>query len=88
MESWLREPCSAQDRVRFRLPPARLWDELANARCMLGTIARLFKRVLALPASEAHCERVIGALRKMVCPFGFRMCEKTIRARIAAHAGQ
>ena len=87
MESWLREPCSAHDRVRFRLPPARLWDELANARCMLATIARLFKRVLALPASEAHCERVIGALRKMVCPFGFRMAEDTIRARMGAHAG-
>ena len=84
LESRLREPCSRADRARFKLPLAQMWDELADARLMLRTIARLFKRVLALPASEAHCERVIAALRKMVCPFGFRLCEDTIRARLAA----
>ena len=54
---------------------------------MLTTIARLLKRVLALPAGDAHCERVIGAPRKMVCPFGIRMAEDTISARIGALAG-
>ena len=72
--------------MRFDLPPSKLWDELCRARCMLTTLARLFKKALALPASEAHCERVICALRKMVCPFGFRMCEETIRARLATQA--
>jgi hypothetical protein len=64
-----------------------MWQELASVHFMLATVARLFGRVLALPAGEAHCERVSASLWKMVCPFGFRMCEGTIRARLAAQMG-
>jgi hypothetical protein len=48
--------------------------------------ARSFKRVLALPASEAHCERVIDPLREIMCPSGLRICEATICARLSADA--
>jgi hypothetical protein len=43
-----------------------MWQELTSARFMLSTVPRLFGRVLVLPASEAHCERVIASLRQMV----------------------
>ena len=54
---------------------------------MLAPITRPFQRLLALPASEAHRERVIGALRGKVCTFDFRMAEDTIRARMGALTG-
>ena len=54
---------------------------------MLVPITRPFQRLLALPASEAHRERVIGALRGKVCTFDFRMAEDTIRARMGALTG-
>jgi hypothetical protein len=61
-----------------------MWDGLAAARWLLRPMSKGFKPLLALPAGEAHCERVICALRKMVSPFGFSMCHETILARLAA----
>ena len=49
----------------------------ANARRMSAAIERLFRRFLVPPASEAHFECIIGAFRKMVCLFGFRMAAPT-----------
>jgi hypothetical protein len=80
-----KEPVRGSERARFALPLYEMWTELAAERWMLEPVSKVFKLLLALPAGEAHCERVIGALRKMVSPFGFSMCEKTILARLAAH---
>jgi hypothetical protein len=81
---WLKEPVRGRERT-FDMSLHQMWHTLGAGRWLLEPVAKLFKLLLALPAGEAHCERIIGALRKMVSPFGFSMSEKTMLARLAAH---
>jgi hypothetical protein len=67
-------------------PHAQLWSHLLETRPVVRPIAATVKRILALAASEAHCERVIKVLRRMLCPFSFRMTEEVIMARISARS--
>jgi hypothetical protein len=83
-QAWLAHPLSEQDVRYFGGTHAQLWDALLTAHAVLRPIAPIAKALLALPATEAHCERVIAALRRMICPFSFNMCEETILARLAA----
>jgi hypothetical protein len=82
--SWLGHPLSGADVELAPEPPATLWQNLAESRPVVRPIATIVRHLLAIPATEAHCERVINVLRRMLCPFGFRMSEATILARIAA----
>jgi hypothetical protein len=40
------------------------------------------RALLTSPATEAHCEQVIGSLRRMICPFALNMSEEAILARV------
>jgi hypothetical protein len=52
-----------------------MWDRLGAARWLLEPMAKVFK--LALAATQEHCERIIGALRKIVSPFHSECARRT-----------
>jgi hypothetical protein len=65
-------------------PLARSGDGLVAERPVLRPLVPIVEGMFALPVNEAHCERVIGALHGMICPFAFNMSEATIMARLSA----
>jgi hypothetical protein len=50
------------------MPLYEMWDGLGATRWLLEPVANVSKLLLALPAGEAHCQRIISALGYMVSP--------------------
>jgi hypothetical protein len=82
--AWLRHPFSEADAQLPPRPYAFLWGHLLQSQPVVRPLVSTLTRVLSLPATEAHCERIISVLRRTVCPFTFRMTEDTVPSRLAS----
>ena len=80
-ESWLMDPLGPRDVQKMVGSLYDFWNEQPFAR---QTLADVILRLLAIPATEAQCERIFGALRRAVYPHGCRMEDATVAARISA----
>lgn len=58
------------------------WYAMSQSHRAMRLLAPLFARVLAIPASEAHCERIFSAMRRVLTPLSFRMDENTLFGRL------
>jgi hypothetical protein len=88
----LAHPLSEQDVRYIGGTYARLWGALLTPTrsCAQSRQSPLATRqspivLMAVPATEARCDRVIGALRRIIIifPFSCHMSEETILGRIA-----
>jgi hypothetical protein len=76
---WLYESLPASIRVTsYR----GMWQDVDEFQPMLRPLPFFARRVLAIPASEAHSERAIGRLRSIFGDFRFALGNESVRAQL------
>jgi hypothetical protein len=81
LRSYLEEPLGPKEAKDLWKAPAEFWN---TQRFVLKPLAAVCCRLLSVPATEAQCERIFGALRRTVFPHGYRMGDVVVAARLAA----
>jgi hypothetical protein len=59
-----------------------MWDDIGKLMPMPRPLAFFARRILAIPASEAHSERAIGRLRRIFGDFRFSLGNESERSQL------
>jgi hypothetical protein len=81
---WMQYPFSGAEEESILAEPTLvgMWTRLAQKHPLFKELSKVAERVLAIPASEAESERVVGKIKKIFGDHSFRYKSKAMLARL------